>query len=217
MSSAQQMQLARGTPQRPNTYQETPVSQGDIHISAQYFAYETAEGLVSGTTIDVMFTIDRPAREVWPVFKDFTRWQKGHLYSGVLGDIEGKMFYLSADPSAAGVKEPGQKEIRILYQLVKVIPEHLIILSQPVETERVSVFPGLGRVSPGYSVFTLNEHGGKTTITGLMNHASLMQEPGQVMLDEEAIQPWRAMMQEGIRKWRDEFIPDLKKHVHGRR
>ena len=213
MSAAEKLLPSQGTLQNPKHYEETPVNQNDIHISAQYFAYSTPEGVVSGTNLNVMFTLNRRAKEVWPKFKDFSRWQKGHLYSGVLGDIEGKMFYLSADRAAAGVKEPGQKEIRLLYQVAKVIPEYLIVLRQPVETNRVEVFPGLGGVSPGYHVFMLNEHEGKTTITALMNHASLMQaaSQGAEMSDEEAIRPWRAMMQEGIRKWRDEFIPDLKK------
>lgn len=192
-------------------FEEAPMSDGNVHLHGRYFTTRDESGLVSGTNIDVMFTIDRPTKDIWPVLKDFNLWQKGHQYSGILGDLEGKTFYLSLRASAVGKTDAEQSPFRILYDVVKVIPEHLLVLHQPLPEGKVEGFPGLGRVSPGFHVFMLNEHGGKTVITVLMNHASLMEEGSAGrMTDEQAINPWRDMMKEGLRKWRDEFIPDLK-------
>jgi len=218
MSSGKQpAHAAQGTVQAPNHYEETPVSQGDVHLHGRYFTYQTAEGLVAGCNLSVMFTIDRTAKEVWSVLKDFNRWQKGHRYSGVIGDLEGKEFHLSLNPSSVGQKDAVQKDsFRIHYQVVKVIPEYLIVIYQPVPEGKVEPFPGLGRVSPGFHVFMLNEHGGKTVVTIVMNHASLMDDASRTprITEEEAVGPWRQMTREGLRKWRDDFIPDLKNVIY---
>jgi hypothetical protein len=196
---------------------ENPVEQGDVRMQARYFTSKTPEGLVSGCNLNVMFTVDRSASKVWSYLKDFNVWQKGHHYSGVIGDLDGKTFYLSLSPISVGLKAGDEKDVfRIHYQVLKVIPECLISLYQPVPDGKVEGFPGLGRVSPGYHVFMLNEHGGKTTVTILMQHASLMEEGSKSprMTDDEAIRPWRVMTKEGLRKWRDDFIPSLKKLVY---
>src|SRR5687767_9270596 len=80
-------------------YYEGPVDiAGDVHVRIRYFTYLTDEGLVSGRNTNHMFTIERPARQVWPYIKDFNLWQNayGFYYSGVVGDLEGKFFHISA-------------------------------------------------------------------------------------------------------------------------
>jgi hypothetical protein len=39
-----------------------------------------------GWYIDVMFTIERPPKDVWPYFKDFNPWQNanGYYWSAVV-------------------------------------------------------------------------------------------------------------------------------------
>ena len=111
------------------TFQEGPADfHLDVGVHQQYFTHETpAGGPVAGKTLNVIFTIDRPAREVWPYFKDFNLWQNcyQHYYSGVVGDLEGKPLALAAGarPEIFG---PPQ------YTVARVVPEHLIILFQPV-------------------------------------------------------------------------------------
>jgi hypothetical protein len=64
----------------------------------------------------------------------------------------------------------------------------------------------------------LNEHDGQTVVTILMNHASVMERgsPTPHMTDEAALRPWRneKAVPEWQRKWREDFIPTLKKLVY---
>ena len=199
-----------GSAQCPN-YHEGPVhSRGDVHLHARYFTYQTDAGLVAGDNFSVMFTLERSAKEVWPYFKDFNRWQKDHYYSGVAGDLEGKPLRLSSQPN-----EPGPHQ----YQVLRVIPEHLIVLYQPVpEGNYEGLSWWLGGISPGFHVFMLNEHDDNTVVTVLMNHASLMERASEShgMTEDEALRPWRdeQVVPDALRKWRDDFIPVLKKLVH---
>jgi hypothetical protein len=97
--------------------------------------------------------------------RDGWKWQSqlSHFYSGVVGDLEGEEFFLTLDKSKRGYR----------YEVLRVIPEHLLVFSQPLPEpgEEISV-PGHGVVSPGFHVFMLNEHDGKTVATILMQHAS---------------------------------------------
>jgi hypothetical protein len=153
---------------------------------------------VAGKTFSVMFTVDQPARHVWPQLKDFNAWQNpyGHYYSGVVGDLEGQTFLLSSKPNEAGP---------FPYRVVRVIPEHLIVLIQPLPEDASKA-----GMSPDCHVFMLNEHDGKTVVTVLMEHASFAKE----VTEEDALRPWREMAPESQRKWRECFIPALTKLIY---
>jgi hypothetical protein len=86
--------------------------------------------------------------------------------------------------------------------VVKVVPERLLVVHQPIASNDVN-----GGVSRGFHAFMLNEHGGETTITGLMNHAARATGASE----EEALEVWRKITHEGHKKWRDNFIPTLKR------
>lgn len=205
-----------GTVQARRYYEGPSDIRGDVRVHGRFFTYRTDAGLVSGCAFNVMFTIDRPAREAWPYVKDFNLWQNAynHYYSGVVGDLEGKTFRLSVKPN-----DPGPHH----YRVERVIPEYLIVFNQPVPTTEEETrslkalgYPGVYAVSPGYHVFMLNEHGGKTDVTIFMEHATVMAPRNQKMTDEEALAPWRGEKKapEWLRKWRDDFIPTLKKLVY---
>lgn len=189
------------------TYHEGPTHiNGDEKINDRYFTFRTEAGrLAAGVIGNVMFTIDRPAKEVWPVLKDFNRWQREHKheYSGVIGDLEGKAFHLKIDAS-----QPGPYS----YEIVKVIPEYLIVTHQPLPKDGSSGgLPGLGGVSPGFHVFLLNEHEGKTTVTIFMEHAAVAESDDV----EEALRPWKKVVDaEWLPKWRSGFIRTIKRIVH---
>src|SRR5947209_2244667 len=88
-----------GTEAAPGYYDGPNEVIGDLRLNQRYFLYRTPLGLVSGKTFSITFTIDRPTRDVWPVFKDFNLWQNSHNgYSGVVGDLDGKSFQLSSQP-----------------------------------------------------------------------------------------------------------------------
>lgn len=178
------------------TFYEGPQdTTGDVHIHRRYFTYRVAAGIVAGSDVSVMFTIDAPVKNVWPCFKDFNLWQSPHrhYYSGVLGDLEGKTFSLSTQPNDTAMPHR--------YQVQRVVPEHLIIVSQH-------------EPAPGLHVFMLGEHGGKTIINVMMEHSA---HPLDVS-EEQAVAAYRDEMKiaELQRKWPDKFVPALKQLVHER-
>jgi hypothetical protein len=188
---------AAGTALAPN-YQPGPLDlKEDVSIQQRYFTYETQAGPVVGKTLSVMFTLDRPARAVWPYFKDFNLWQNSyrHYYSGVVGDLEGQSLALAAGERP---KEFGPPQ----YKVMRVIPEHLIVLFQPVVQDG-----GTADIGPDTHVFMLTEHGGRTTVTALMEHS--FRKPPQ-----EGVAFWAKIAPDSQLKWRDYFIPTLKKLVY---
>jgi hypothetical protein len=96
-----------------------------------------------------------------------------------------------------------------------VIPEHVIVVSQPATAEGAAGYPGHGVVSPGYHVFTLTERADDTLVTVFMQHASLMARPPvpDAVTADDALAPWREVVGDGLMKWRDIFIPTLKRLV----
>jgi hypothetical protein len=184
-------------------------SEDDVFLARRNFTARTEAGLVAGTELNVMFTIDRSASELWPYAKDWNLWQNGdnYYYSGVLGDLEGQTFSLSLQPN-----DPDRPHF---YKVEKVIPEYLIVISQPVLTdEEVKVYglPGYGGYSAGYHAFMMNGFGEQTTVTVTMEHGSVMARPGEEMSEDEALAPLRTDTSlQGLHRWRDGFIPALKR------
>jgi hypothetical protein len=209
------------------TWHEGPVERhDDVRLNRRWFSYDSEAGLVAGSILNVMFTIDRPVCDVWPHFKDFNLWQNvyDHYYSEVVGDLEeGQTFSISSNPNTPGLHH---------YEVVRVIPEQAIVISQPVPSEKPDEpeaggdgtsgswqghrLPGTGGISPGFHVFTLTHDEGKTVVTVMMQHASLMArgESAREMTPDEAVDAWQEIGADGLMKWRDIFIPTLKKIVY---
>jgi hypothetical protein len=194
-----------------NWYDDHEIEDGDLRLKTRLFTYATDEGLVAGSTTNVVFTLNQPASVVWPIFKDTNLWQNNadHFYSKAAGDCEdGEKYYLEE----RGQSEDGE-QAREWYEVVRILPEYLMVKRQPPVTEGVSPgLPGLGGVSPGFHVFTLNEHGGECLATVTMEHASYAAYDHDTT-DEEALAPWREVAPEWTPKWRDSFVPVLKQLV----
>jgi hypothetical protein len=216
-TEARREETAKGTIQSPR-YEESPAFSepnvdDDVCLRGRIFTYGTEAGLVAGSIASVMFTIDRPAKEVWPYFKNLNLWQKNMHYSGVVGDLEGKIYTTSEKPN--DVDSPYRR------QVVRVIPEHVIVTSalMPKDDAGWPALPGVGGVCPGFSVFMLSEQAGRTVVTIVMQHASYASRRQDMTVDE-ALAPWR---EEGgaldwQQRWRNEYIPALKKLIYqGRR
>lgn len=198
---------AAGNGSAPRYRDGAVIADGDVQLRRRYFTYETDDGLVAGTTLNVACVIDRSARKVWPYFKDFNRWQSphGYYYSGVLGELEGKTFRISTKPN-----DPGPH----YYEVLRVIPEHLIVISQPVPADGSSagVAPGFGSggVSPGFHVFMLNERDGKTHIEIFMEHKFRHRD----LSEDEALEKM-SWAPGSLQRWREGLIPTLKKLAGG--
>jgi hypothetical protein len=178
---------------------------GDSCQHRKYFTYNTDAGFVVGTTTSVMCTIDRRARDVWPYFKDFNLWQNSyhHYYSGVVGDLEGRTVRLAVGSNLDDPRRPSGE-----YNVIRVIPEYLIVMSQ---ISLPQTWPEHGRIEGvgGFMAFMLNEHQAKTLITIMMQH----DQSTKGKAEEEALGVWRKMAPENLMKWRDFFIPTLKRLV----
>src|SRR5262249_29887262 len=149
MTSSATPEHAGGTAVAPNYYDGIDEIQGDIRQNTRLFTYRCEAGLVAGNRTSVSFSIDRPASEVWPYARDWNTWQNqsSHYYSGALGDLEGDTFSLSL--------EPDDSERPHFYHVLKVMPEHLIVIAQPPnegDGPEPTGLPGFTGVSPGFHV-----------------------------------------------------------------
>ena len=179
----------------PNFHAGPEYVKNDVHLSYRYYTYPTESGLVSAGVLNVMFTIDAPARRVWPHFKDFNLWHKpyGYSYTGVVGDLEGKTFEL--DVGGKNNYKPST------YEVLRVIPQQLMIFSETVPSDGRT-----GGMRAGFHAFTLNEFGNKTVITYGGDHATRT----DAKTDDEALIPWREFSLKVLPMWHDSFIPTLK-------
>jgi hypothetical protein len=208
--STRQQRTADGTVQVTQFHEGPAHMQDDVQLHQRYFTYKTDAGIVAGCDMTAMFTIDRPAKDVWPYIRDFNRWQNayGYYYSGVVGDLYSSAECdLGKETFRISIKKPNEapQQYPYDYKVLRVIPERLIVFFQPVPDDGST-----GGVSPGFHVFMLNEDKGKTVVTVLMEHASRTQETSE----EEALAYWKGETPEAVRCWRDSFIPTLKKLVY---
>jgi hypothetical protein len=163
----------------------------------QYFVDHTETGLVTGTVTSIQFTIAASPRQVWSHFKDFNCWQncRRHYYSGAAGDLEGQALRLTIGES---LDDP--HGVSGHYNVTRVIPEHLLVITQiPAADGPVA---GMG----GIMVFLLTESATGTSVTIMMQHEKAAHTSD---VDEE-LAYWKASAPENLLKWSDFFIPALR-------
>src|SRR2546430_10199387 len=97
MSAASSGVITEGTTSVPRSYEGPVDVSDDVSVRQRYYTYRTDAGWVACKTLNVMFTIDQPVKDVWRYFKDFNLWQNSyhHYYSGVVGDLEGRTVRLT--------------------------------------------------------------------------------------------------------------------------
>jgi hypothetical protein len=119
----------------------------DVRMT-QHYIHDTPAGRMVGKTSNVTCVLQFAPAAGWPVIKDVNQWQNAdsHYYSGV---------------------GPDQ------YRVVRVIPEHLIVLQQPGEWE------GGASVADGFHVFVLTHDQQGSLITVLMQHARRVEDGEQ--------------------------------------
>lgn len=192
---------AEGTPLAPTFYDGPTHARDDVRIQIRFFTYNTPEGLVTGAASTVTFVIPQPAKAVWPILKDWNLWMNsyGYFWSGVIGDLEGQLFRVSirSNPNETPQLHPN------IYKVERAIPEHLLVISQPVPQDGSN-----GGISPGFHAYMLNGSPQETLVTAVMEHSSRTHDK----TPQETLQFWRDLSreQEWLEKWRDIFIPTLK-------
>lgn len=198
--------LPDGNVQSPNYHECCPADdQNDVSLRTRIFTYKTDRGIVSGAIWSVIITIDRPAKQVWPYIKNWNLWMSPFHWPGVVGDLY-KREERDFEKGTFRLTLPGTPPIEVNhYQLLSVIPEHLIVLYEPIVDG-----DDRGGISPGRQVYMLNERDGKTIVTITMEHSSRTQAKTQ----EEAADSWRGRGKQVQQQWRDKFIPALKKLIY---
>jgi hypothetical protein len=197
----------------PRTYYEGLTRHtDDVFLKGRLFTARGDAGFIAGTVINVTFPIAAPISKVWPIASDWNLWQNsaGYYYSGVVGELEGQTFSLSL--------EPNDTEMPHFYRMDRVVAEHLMVISQPVlsdEDLEVYPIPGLGGASGGYHVFNFTDYDETTTVTGYMDHGSVAARgpDADTMTAEEALKPWLELLPTALERWRDGFIPMLRKLI----
>jgi hypothetical protein len=153
-------------------------------------------------SIDITILLDHPVCEVWPVFKDFNRWQSrfGYEYDGVIGDKEDQFVYLGNRAGANDLK--WQEGLRFQYIVRKVVPGRLIYMdSAPAPIEDTSKHG----VWEGHNVFMLFDEDQTTKVVIFIEHTWY----SATMTLEELRAEAKGTMDGGLVFWRDYFIPDL--------
>lgn len=157
----------------------------------------------SELVFDITWSVERPVREVWPIFKDFNNWQNGYgfYYDGVMGNEgNGNLVYLS--------NKPNNKGIGSAYTVRKVIPEHMMYIeSMPTPTGVKDI------VFSGHNVATLKEENGVTHINFFMEHTWRSSEETEEELKKIA----QSLTNHGKLFWQEHFLPDLAKKLESGR
>jgi hypothetical protein len=207
--SAGSTATAWGTAGAPRFFKGYTEVEDDVRLHGRFYTYVIDPGLVAGVTLSVMCVIDRPVSEVWPYYKDHNLWQNSydHYYSGVIGDLgEGQRFTISMEKNGP----PAGPE----YEIIRNLPEYLTVFNQPPigEWAKDSVMPGYGIVSPGVMSYGVDEYDGQSHVAVFMEHSSVVARPDEIegVTEEQVIGPWDGMLSDGVRKWKEAFIPNLK-------
>ena len=176
---------------------------------------EKGDKLISTMAIEMSFTVNRPVREVWPVFKDFNQWHKDLQYTDndgnevAEGDAEGQTVYVGVRPSGLFEKYlPAswgrdflntRKGIRVL----KVFPEKLMVTDATY-----------GGTIGSYYIFALHEENKKTKI-----NISMIFSPQEVSKGdrEKLIKANEDLRFNSDGRWNDLYIPTLKALVEGKK
>ena len=181
----------QGTPKSPKLYAGLPDPAREQW--RRYFSFSSEGRLTTGTITNVVFHLDKSPLDAWPSIQDFNIWQNSfdHYYSGPIGELEGRTFRLT------------ERTVSADYRVVRSIPPYLIVIEQIVTDE--GPLAGMG----GFMTFSLNESVTGTLATILMQHDRSTTD----LSEDEALAYWTDSATENLRKWKDFFIPSLRKAI----
>ncbi|MFK8021575.1 MAG: hypothetical protein AB8B86_17570 [Pseudomonadales bacterium] len=186
-----------------------------LTVRRSVFSYNNGADEVVGTTTSVHFTLDRPAKVVWPIFQNFNLWQtqEGVSFTGAFGDKEGELEYLIYH---VGNREKVSIDNSMAFIVQQLVPEHVIVLHSPL-WERVGADgKRLGNRHEGKNVFMLSEVNGKTTVTAVMEHAYHYYGADAKSNAEAGLKQRLKIAQNRKRDIWEGFVPRLRQLVEGK-
>lgn len=200
--------VRQGTVAEPNWVEGSDTVSGDFGYHLRHFTYMTGEGPVVGLTANLQFTIDAPSDVVWTIMKDFNTF-------------EGAIMHFSApwgDSYTSETRELGDKTLQYgpraggpmstPAQVIRVIPRQLLSMYETIPADGSS-----GGISPGFAVVLFGEHGGRTTVTAVFEHAERLSK-GTTEAQALATSKWgpkRFDHATPTSKWQNDFVPLIRK------
>ena len=152
---------------------------------------------------DYMFTIDQPAKKIWPYFRNFNLWMAGSTYNtDNLEEEVGNTIYFSIndDKNFSSVVEDTET-FRKYMRVHKVVPEQLLVMDSLTLDEK--------NISSPY-IFSFHEHGGKTTIRLFAVYAPAWIPKNK---KDELVSSLKVMFDNTDMRWQDVYVPRLKQLV----
>ena len=194
---------SEGTKLNPKYHKIIVTKRNNDIAEVSFYSFKDNGFSVAGLNLSIEVVIDKPAKDVWPHFKNFNTWtnKTGYYYwddttgkPGIFGDMQGKVVRL-------GPKEGGGLE----YVVHTVIPNKLIGKKE-IPRERDGV------ISSGDHAFILTENNGKTLITMMMQHESKASHK----TEDELLKLWMGFiprLNQENNYFLDDFIRDLRAAV----
>lgn len=153
--------------------------------------------------LDITITVARPVSAVWPVFSNFNLWMSrfGYVWDDGVPAEKENGFATLRNAVAAKDLAYGAEGSTNRYVVRKVVKEQLILFdSYPYRPKDKDL------VFTGHNLMSLNEAGGKTTISVFMEHTWYSET---LPLEALRAEGRKLMFEDGVAFWRDYLIPDL--------
>lgn len=206
-----------GTRAKPEMHNVFVHGNDRIPLRREVISYLEDGNIVVGTILSLHFTLNKPAKEVWPIFQNFNLWQNqsGYYYSGDFGDSEGGLGYLmfSSRPGASFDRSQA-----FIYQ--QVIPEHSITAYAPAfeSVDEKGVLRGYKHI--GKHSLMLTDIKGKTVVTAVFQHNNIFgpdnHDKAKAYL-ASTVKAEQEKERKNIKdKWETSFEPKLRALVEGK-
>ena len=211
----------QGTVVAPNYSELMDFKEGEFGFHLKNFTYMSSKGPVAGIVASISFVVDAPAKDVWPVLKDFNNWEGpfGIRYTGANGElVSWGDLYTDEDQGLGeqtfryGASVNNYSFQSVPSRVIKVIPEHLLMMWEVPPTDGST--EGL---SPGDSTVLINDYQGKSYVNVIFHHS----ERFKVKTEKEALEKsafginYKAEYR--MKTFRDQFIPKLRELVKASR
>jgi len=152
------------------------------------------------------FTIDGTIADVWKYMRDFNLWMEDFHYNCIVGnatDGESIFFVIEKGAHEYYRKEYGFDPTGFKKSLIvrRNIPGKLIVLEELSPDSRKLI---------AYYLWALNEHLGKTTVSGVMSYAPHWESN---VMEEKLRVNYQNMAHNVAERWKTAYIPRLRQWV----
>lgn len=208
-----------GTVLAPNYSELMDYSKDDFGFHLRNFTYMSSKGPVAGIVASISFVVDAPAKDLWPVLKDFNNWEGPFdiQYTGANGELVSWGDLYTDEDQGLGEQtfQYGGSKYKFKSspaRVIKVIPEHLLMMWEMPPADGST--EGL---SPGDSTVLINEYHGKSYVNMIFHHSERFKVKTEQAALEKSMFGKNYNAEYRMKTFRDQFIPKLKELVSASR